>query len=79
MASKEWFKRVWLESDLFNIVKCIKGCMVPSYTISNLIKDFLEMIADLEDFKISHVFREGNKPVDRLANLVLGNMVVKWW
>lgn len=48
--------------------------MVPSWTISNLIKCYLGMIVGLEDFTILHFFREGNKSVDHLAN-----SAVKWW
>ncbi|XP_057828583.1 uncharacterized protein LOC131039766 [Cryptomeria japonica] len=79
MASKEEFKRVWLESDSLNTVKYIMGCIVPRWTILKLIKDCLEMIDDLEDFKILQVFQEGNEPADHLAILAVGNMAVKWW
>lgn len=36
-------------------------------------------IAGLEDFNISHVFQEGNELADHLANLAVGNVIVKWW
>ncbi|XP_059069152.1 uncharacterized protein LOC131859432 [Cryptomeria japonica] len=79
MAKREGFTKVWLESDSLNTVNYLSGCTDPSWTIANLIKDCRDIINDLADFKILHVYREGNKVADLLVNLVVGYVVAKWW
>lgn len=37
------------------------------------------MIANLDDFKASHMYREGNAPTDYMENLGVDYVEVKWW
>ncbi|XP_057840465.1 uncharacterized protein LOC131050280 [Cryptomeria japonica] len=79
MAKREGFTKVWLESDSLNIVNCLSGRMDPSWMTANLIKDCQDIINELVDFKISHLYQEGNKVADLLPNLAVGYAVTKWW
>lgn len=37
------------------------------------------MIEKLDDFKISHIYREGNMPTDHLANIGVDYVDIWWW
>ncbi|XP_057836896.1 uncharacterized protein LOC131047085 [Cryptomeria japonica] len=79
MAKREGFTKVWLESVSINTVNCLSGRTDPSWIIASLIKDCRNIINELADFKILHIYREGNKVVDLLANLVVGYVATNWW
>ncbi|XP_059067567.1 uncharacterized protein LOC131858360 [Cryptomeria japonica] len=74
---REGFAKVWLEYDSLNTINCLSGNTDPSWTEANLIKDYQDIINELADFKISHVYQEGNKVVDLLANLAMGYEATK--
>lgn len=67
-----------VESDSLNTINYLSRCMDPSWMIASLIKDYRNIINELTDFKILHIYREGNKAIDLLANLVVGYVATNW-
>ena len=66
--SRGW-RRVWIECDSDQTVKLINSAkkdVPPSLRNNWLIT--LQKIAAMADFKVTHIFREGNKVADLLAN-----------
>ncbi|XP_057835840.2 uncharacterized protein LOC131046184 [Cryptomeria japonica] len=56
-----------IEVDSKLIIEATKGISGISWMINNVIKDIRSMIVWLEEFKIQHIYREGNVMVDSLA------------
>lgn len=79
MAIREEFKKVWLESDSLNIINCVSKHTEPSWTIKHLIQECHIMVSKLDDFKIFHVYQEGNMPSDHLANIGVDYVDIRWW
>ena len=59
-AKKLNLKRIWLEGDSLNIINCLKKKTTPSWTISNMINESIQIINSFEICVISHNFREAN-------------------
>ncbi|KAK1265510.1 hypothetical protein QJS04_geneDACA011192 [Acorus gramineus] len=63
------FQRVWLELDSQTVVVWIRGKGKPSLTAIPILSQIAANVSKLEDFSISHIHREGNKPANLLASL----------
>ncbi|XP_059068408.1 uncharacterized protein LOC131858935 [Cryptomeria japonica] len=79
MASHRGFKKVWLESELLNIINYLNKKSPPSWTINHLMKEGFETMTKFEAIKNSHVLRECNRPADHMANLSVVRDDEKWW
>ena len=62
-------RRVHLEGDSKIIINGIKKGKLESCHINKHISKIKGMLKEFEDFKISHVNRDANEVVDKLANL----------
>ncbi|KAK1300057.1 hypothetical protein QJS10_CPB13g00003 [Acorus calamus] len=60
---------VWIESDSPIVVNTILGKAKPSHCISPYVLHILKLLRSLPSWKISHIYREGNRAADSLANL----------
>lgn len=71
-------RKIWRESDSLNIVNCLWGLQTPTWTIKTLFDDTLGMLISMDNFTTTHVFQEGNKVVDDLANIGVKINIIKW-
>jgi len=51
---------LWLEGDLNNIIKCIKGNSHSSWLITNLIDETCKTLAKFDRVHVTHIFYEAN-------------------
>ena len=62
-------RKVWVEGDSLNIINCLNKITKPSWTISNIISQAINIINSFEICIILHNFREANRAVDWAANV----------
>ncbi|KAF7813189.1 putative reverse transcriptase [Senna tora] len=73
--SLAWEKKLTnidLEVDSAMIVRLIKSDVDMSHPLFSLISDIRSMISNNWDVMVRHVYREGNRMADRLANFAQG-------
>ncbi|KAK1257692.1 hypothetical protein QJS04_geneDACA016278 [Acorus gramineus] len=62
------FKRIWFETNSTTVLAWIRGKGTLPWTAFKLMRKFSLEVRRLEEWKISHIFREGNCPADILAS-----------
>lgn len=72
-ANKMNMKKIWLEGDSLNIINCLNKKTTPSWKISNIIYEAIQIINSFDMCVISHNFREANGLADLAANLACRN------
>lgn len=68
-----------IEGDSKLIIDVVKGQNKLNWTIEGTIKDTLRLIFGLDSFKITHVFKEGNRVVDALVAIGLNLSGLRCW
>lgn len=71
MAKDTSISNLWLEGNSNNIINCLKEISKPSWTIDNIIQEIESILNTMENYFISHVYRESNKTVDSIANVAV--------
>ena len=61
-------KKICLEADSNNIIRCIKGVIQPSWTIANIIKEMFSSLGNFDRIYITYEYREENFMADWFAN-----------
>lgn len=64
-------RKIHLECDLLLTVKSIFQKCTPNWKLHKWLNQINFLLADFEDFKVSHIFREGNTLADELAKWVV--------
>ena len=64
-------KKLWLEGDSNNIIRCIKGVIQPSWTIANIIEEILSTLRNFDSLHVNHEYREVNSMADWFTNEVV--------
>ncbi|XP_059065986.1 uncharacterized protein LOC131857430 [Cryptomeria japonica] len=72
-------RKLIIEGDSKVIIEATKGASGICWRIKNVIKDIWSMIVWLEDFKIQHIFREGNGVAKSLAETGLEIKGIRCW
>ncbi|KAK1325153.1 hypothetical protein QJS10_CPA01g00002 [Acorus calamus] len=63
---------IWIESDSTLVVNTIKGLVSANTQVQPFVLHTLKLLDLLREWKITHIFREGNMSADKLASLGLG-------
>ncbi|KAK1311614.1 hypothetical protein QJS10_CPA07g00001 [Acorus calamus] len=63
---------IWIESDSTLVVNTIKGLVSTNTQVQPFVLHTLKLLDLLREWKITHIFREGNRSADKLASLGLG-------
>lgn len=61
--------KVFIEDDSQIIVNAIRKWSTPNWVLNSHLDVILTLIDKLDNYRISHIFREGNQLADHLANL----------
>ena len=61
-------KKLWLEGDSNNIIRCIKFITQPSWSIANIIEETRSILEYFECVYVTHVYREANTMEDWFSN-----------
>nr|XP_016450378.1 PREDICTED: uncharacterized protein LOC107775192 [Nicotiana tabacum] len=64
------FNNIWLQTDSLMLKNIIDGLWKPPWNIVDAVEE-INSLKEGCNFKISHIFREGNKLADHLANYAL--------
>nr|XP_009759526.1 PREDICTED: uncharacterized protein LOC104212044 [Nicotiana sylvestris] len=64
------FSNIWLQTDSLMLKNIIDGLWKPPWNIVDVVEEIISLKEGC-NFKISHIFREGNKLADHLANYAL--------
>ncbi|XP_019242508.1 PREDICTED: uncharacterized protein LOC109222633, partial [Nicotiana attenuata] len=64
------YSQVWLQTDSMLMKSIIEKAWKPPWTIVDLMEEIKELMEGCS-IRISHIFREGNKLADHLANFAL--------
>ncbi|KAK1287415.1 hypothetical protein QJS10_CPB19g00634 [Acorus calamus] len=67
LSIRHGFNRVWFESDSTTAIAWMKGRGRVPWTAIRLLRKISHGLRSLEEWKITHIFREGNSPADILA------------
>lgn len=70
--------RLWLECDSQLVVQAFSSPSIVPWHLRTRWKNCLEMISKMQ-FRVSHVFREGNTCADKLADFGVKNQGYFWW
>ncbi|XP_059068447.1 uncharacterized protein LOC131858964 [Cryptomeria japonica] len=62
-------KRIHLEGDSLNVINDIHGNQTPSWHLNLWLQPMVDLLETVEEFQISHIYREGNMAVDRLSKM----------
>ncbi|PKU61042.1 Putative ribonuclease H protein [Dendrobium catenatum] len=65
--SSGYFK-IWIEVDAMLAIKCISADHIGNFDTFYILKDIKKMLSHM-DYKISHIWREGNTAADFLAKI----------
>ena len=60
--------KVIIEGDSQIILNAIRKCSTPNWTLRSRLDEVLTLLDGFEDNLIQHIYREGNRKVDHLAN-----------
>ncbi|GLJ10967.1 hypothetical protein SUGI_0139020 [Cryptomeria japonica] len=59
-------QKIHLESDSLNVINVVHKKSMPSWHLNQWLRPILALLEKVEDFHISHVYREGNVEEDKL-------------
>lgn len=72
-------RNICVEGNSNNIIRCIKGELQPSWSISNMVEEICITLSTFERVHVVHEYREANSFADWLANeVVKRNMTNRW-
>ncbi|KAK1321750.1 hypothetical protein QJS10_CPA03g01929 [Acorus calamus] len=61
-------KKIWFETDSTTVMAWVKGRGNLPWTALRLTRTLVQGLSQLEEWRITHIFREGNSPPDILAS-----------
>lgn len=64
------FNKIHLEADSALLIHWLNNSATPPWNLDAKVHDLMELCKQCEDFKCSHVYREGNFPVDSLSKII---------
>lgn len=79
LAFEVGITKLWLEGDSNNIINCINGNSLPSWSIVNLIEETRDTLAKFENIHVTHVFKEANPIADWFSNKGVGSEKLIIW
>ncbi|KAL2242478.1 UNVERIFIED_CONTAM: putative ribonuclease H protein [Sesamum indicum] len=68
ICQTENFNRIWIEVDAVNIIRLIKEPSKGHWTLQHMLSR-INLFLKRVEFRITHIYREGNMAADHLANL----------
>ncbi|XP_019248338.1 PREDICTED: uncharacterized protein LOC109227594 [Nicotiana attenuata] len=66
-CKSQQYSKIWLQTDSLVLKNVIEGTWDPPWTIVEYVEEIRQLKGEFS-IKVSHIFREGNKLVDHLAN-----------
>ena len=72
LAWSKGFRRIWLECDSFLFCQTFNSFNLIRWSFRGRCRKCIKICKEIE-FKVSHIFREGNHCTDKLASLGLEN------
>lgn len=69
LCRKLGVKNLEIEGDSAIIVNALRKGSMPNWRLNTLLSKALDLCRDFDRFIVNHIYREGNKRVDELANL----------
>ncbi|XP_016470893.1 uncharacterized protein LOC107793125 [Nicotiana tabacum] len=70
ICSAHNYMQVWLQTDSLLLKNIVEGLWKPPWCIVEQVEEIWQLLGR-DNFKVSHIFREGNKLADHLANYAL--------
>lgn len=64
-------RKIHLEGDSLNVVNAIRKNETPSWILNQWLHPIKSLLDGLDDFRISHVYREGNVIANNLAKAMM--------
>ncbi|XP_059065483.1 uncharacterized protein LOC131855827 [Cryptomeria japonica] len=64
-------QRIHLKGDSLNVINAICCDSIPSWHLNQWLQPILALLATFEEFRVSHIYREGNGEADRLSKLAI--------
>ena len=72
-------KKLSLEGDSNNIIRCIKGVIQPTWTIAHIIEEIHTSLGNFDSIHVSHDYKEANSVADWFANEAVKQEKVMIW
>lgn len=63
--------RIHLEGDSLNVVNAVHCNNTPSWHLNQWLQPILVLLATFDEFRISHIYREGNGEADKLSKMAI--------
>ena len=60
--------KIWVEGDSSVVVHWLKAGEGPGHFVNALLSDIRTWLSRLAEWQVTHVYREGNKPANWIAN-----------
>ncbi|KAK4382455.1 putative ribonuclease H protein [Sesamum angolense] len=68
LCNSRGINKIWIEVDAKNLIRLINCPSIAHWSLQNMLKEIRITLKSME-YRISHIYREGNKAADYLANL----------
>lgn len=65
--------KIIIEGDSLNIINMFSGAFLPSQNLQSTINDAKNLLREILIHEIKHIYKEGNKVIDILANLAISS------
>ncbi|XP_059064976.1 uncharacterized protein LOC131857010 [Cryptomeria japonica] len=66
-------QRIHLERDSLNVVNAVHYNNTPSWRLNQWLQPILVLLATFNEFRISHIYREGNGEANKLSKMAIVN------
>ncbi|XP_057856436.2 uncharacterized protein LOC131065813 [Cryptomeria japonica] len=66
-------QRIHLQGDSLNVVNVVCCNKTPSWRLNQWLQSILVLLATFDEFRISHIYKEGNGEADRLSKMAITN------
>ncbi|KAL0417382.1 UNVERIFIED_CONTAM: putative ribonuclease H protein [Sesamum latifolium] len=76
ICQTENFNRIWIEIDAINLIWLIREPSKGHWSLQHMLSH-INIILKKVEYRISHIYREGNKAADHLANLACSTKTAK--
>lgn len=68
IAKDKGWRRLWIERDFKLVIEVLSGGPLHNWRLSMVVDATIYVLSELEEIKISHIGKKGNKVVDWAAN-----------
>ena len=69
LSIKLKIKKLMIEGDSQIIINALRKGVTPNWVLNSKLENIIKSLSVFEDIRFIHIFREGNKEADKLANL----------